>query len=100
MDDSAMILRVKFKTKPGDQFVVRREVYRRIQGRFRAEGIEFAHRNVTVYLPPEVTGAANGDNLGEDTVTSGRPNKKLIEAGAAAAIAASQAEESEKKPKK
>jgi small-conductance mechanosensitive channel len=100
MDDSAMILRVKFKTKPGDQFVVRREVYRRIQERFRAEGIEFAHRNVTVYLPSEVTGAANGDNLGEDTVTSGRPNKKLIEAGAAAAIAASQAEESEKKPKK
>jgi small-conductance mechanosensitive channel len=100
MDDSAMILRVKFKTKPGDQFVVRREVYRRIQERFRAEGIEFAHRNVTVYLPPEVTEAANGDNLGEDTVTSGRPDKKLIEAGAAAAIAASQAEESEKKPNK
>jgi small-conductance mechanosensitive channel len=100
MDDSAMILRVKFKTKPGDQFVVRREVYRRIQERFRAEGIEFAHRNVTVYLPPEVTEAANGDDLGEDTVDSGRLNKKLIEAGAAAAIAVSQAEESEKNPGK
>jgi len=100
MDDSAMILRVKFKTKPGDQFVVRREVYRRIQERFRAEGIEFAHRNVTVYLPPEVTEAANGDNPGEDTVTGGRPNKKLLEVGAAAAIAASRAEESEKKPGK
>ncbi len=97
MDDSAMILRVKFKTKPGDQFVVRREVYRRIQERFRAEGIEFAHRNVTVYLPPEVTEAANGNNLGVDTVDSGRLNKKLIEAGAAAAIAVSRAEESEKK---
>jgi small-conductance mechanosensitive channel len=59
MDDSAMILRVKFKTPPGEQFVVRREVYRRIQERFREEGIEFAHRNVTVYLPPEVTGAAS-----------------------------------------
>jgi hypothetical protein len=53
--------------------------------------------NVTVYLPPEVTETANGDNLGEDTATGGRPNKKLIEAGAAAAIAVSQAEESEKK---
>ena len=100
MDDSAMILRVKFKTKPGDQFVVRREVYRRIQERFGAEGIEFAHRNVTVYLPPEVTETANGDNFGEDTVTGGRPNKKLIEAGAAAAIAVSQAEEVKKKPDK
>jgi small-conductance mechanosensitive channel len=98
MDDSAMILRVKFKTKPGDQFVLRREVYRRIQERFRAEGIEFAHRNVTVYLPPEVTGAANGNNLEEDPGVSGRPDKRLIEAGAAAAIAASQAEASEKKP--
>ncbi len=98
MDDSAMILRVKFKTKPGDQFVLRREVYRRIQERFRAEGIEFAHRNVTVYLPPEVTGTANDNNLEEDTGDSGHPDKRLIEAGAAAAIAASRAEESEKQP--
>jgi small-conductance mechanosensitive channel len=98
MDDSAMILRVKFKTKPGDQFVLRREVYRRIQERFRAEGIEFAHRNVTVYLPPEVTGTANGNNLEEDAGDSGRPDNRLIEAGAAAAIAASQAEASGKKP--
>jgi small-conductance mechanosensitive channel len=42
MDDSAMILRVKFKTKPGDQLAVQREVYRRIQERFRAQGIESA----------------------------------------------------------
>ena len=98
MDDSAMILRVKFKTKPGDQFVLRREVYRRIQERFREEGIEFAHRNVTVYLPPEVTGAANGNNLEEDAGDGGRPDKRLLEAGAAAAIAASQAEASGKKP--
>ncbi len=55
---------------------------------------------VKIDLPPEVTETANGDNLGEDTVTGGRPNKKLIEAGAAAAIAASEAEESEKKPGK
>jgi hypothetical protein len=61
MDDSAIILRMKFKTKPGDQFVVRREVYRRIQERSRTQGIEFAHRNVTGYLTPEVTGAADED---------------------------------------
>ena len=29
-------------------FVVRREVYKRIQERFREEGIEFAHHNLTV----------------------------------------------------
>lgn len=54
MEDSAMILRVKFKTVPGHQFVMRKEVYRRIQEAFHKNGIEFAHRNVTVYLPPEV----------------------------------------------
>jgi small-conductance mechanosensitive channel len=100
MDDSAMILRVKFKTKPGDQFVVRREVYRRIQERFRAEGIEFAHRNVTVYLPPEVSDAVNAEGQGEEAVSKSTLNKKMLEAGAAAAIAASQVEESEKKPGK
>lgn len=49
-----MILRVKFKTLPGHQFVMAKEVYRRVQEAFRKNGIEFAHRNVTVYFPPEV----------------------------------------------
>ncbi len=53
MDDSAMIMRVKFKTIPGEQFIVRREVYRLIQEKFRENHIEFAHRNVTVYMPPD-----------------------------------------------
>ena len=99
MDDSAMILRVKFKTPPGEQFVVRREVYKRIQERFREEGIEFAHRNVTVYLPPEVSGVASGESNG-DGISPGVPNKTLLEASAAAAIAASHVEEAGKKPKK
>jgi len=100
MDDSAMILRVKFKTKPGDQFVVRREVYRRIQEQFRAQGIEFAHRNVTVYLPPEVTGAADQEDPGENLVPGISLDKRLLGAGAAAAISASQAEELKNTPEK
>ena len=85
LDDSAMVMRVKFKTIPGEQFVVRREVFRMMQESFRENGIEFAHRNVTVYLPP---GEADKE-----------PNKKAIEAGAAAAIAAEEAEAEKKKPK-
>jgi small-conductance mechanosensitive channel len=100
MDDSAMILRIKFKTKPGDQFVVRREVYRRVQERFREEGIEFAHRNVTVYLPPEVTGASDVDNQEASPDPGTILDKKLLEAGAAAAAAVSQASEAEQKLKK
>jgi len=84
LDDSAMIMRLKFKTIPGEQFVIRREVFRMIQESFRENGIEFAHRNVAVYLPPD-----------ED---AGEHDKKAIEAGAAAAAAAAQAEEEQKKP--
>jgi len=74
-----MVMRVKFKTIPGEQFVIKREVFRMMQEAFRENGIEFAHRNVTVYLPP-----------GEE---SGAPNEKVLEAGAAAAAAAQQADE-------
>jgi small-conductance mechanosensitive channel len=83
LDDSAMIMRLKYKTVPGGQFVIRREVYRMIQESFRENGIEFAHRNVTVYMPPD-------DETGEHA-------KKAIQAGAAAAAAAAQAEEEQKK---
>ena len=83
MDDSAMIVRVKYKTIPGKQFIIRREVYRLIQKEFKANNIEFAHRNVTVYMPPGEPGGALGE--------------KRIEAGAAAAIAAEQAEAQQNK---
>jgi small-conductance mechanosensitive channel len=86
LDDSAMIMRVKFKTIPGEQFVIRREVFRMMQEAFKENGIEFAHRNVTVYMPPQ------------DDETS-PPDKKVIEAGAAAAVATAQAEAEQKRPK-
>ncbi len=48
MDDDAFIVRVKFMAKPGEQFVLRREVYRRVQELFRQHGIHFAPRRVIV----------------------------------------------------
>jgi len=50
MQDSAMIIRVKFMTKPGDQWLVRKKVYEEIRELFAREGIHFAHRQVTVRL--------------------------------------------------
>ncbi len=50
MQDSAMIIRVKFMTKPGDQWLVRKKVYEDIRALFEREGIKFAHREVTVRL--------------------------------------------------
>jgi len=50
MQDSAMIIRVKFMTKPGDQWLVRKRVYQDIRELFAREGVHFAHREVTVRL--------------------------------------------------
>jgi moderate conductance mechanosensitive channel len=88
MGDSAMVMRVKYKTKPGDQFAIRKEVYRLMQEAFREAGIEFAHRNVTVYMPPEVQNALAPADA--DT------RQKIIQSGAAAALSAIEAEEQAK----
>jgi small-conductance mechanosensitive channel len=90
-EDSGMILRVKFKTVPGEQFIIRREVFRMIQEEFHANGIEFAHRNVTVYMPPD-PGTRAGE-AGQAAATSGDQN--ILQAGAAAAQAVIQQEEEE-----
>ena len=51
MEDSAMIVRVKFMTRPGDQWTTRKLVYQEIRNLFEREGIKFAHREVTVRIP-------------------------------------------------
>jgi len=94
MDDSAMIMRVKFKTIPGEQFVVRREVFRMMQESFKENGIEFAHRNVTVYLPSEDKSSTSGAGQ-TGAAPAGQPDKKIQEAAAAGA-AVIQAEEEAK----
>lgn len=55
MQDSAMIIRVKFMTKPGDQWVIRKRVFQDIRDLFAREGIKFAHREVTVRLADDKT---------------------------------------------
>ncbi len=54
MQDSAMIVRVKFMAKPGDQWVIRKRVFQEIRDLFQKEGINFAHREVTVRLAGDV----------------------------------------------
>ncbi|AWB08524.1 mechanosensitive ion channel family protein (plasmid) [Azospirillum humicireducens] len=62
MEDSAMILRVKFMTRPGDQWEIRKRVFQELHALFRREGIRFAHREVTVRFAGEATatGQAGG----------------------------------------
>jgi small-conductance mechanosensitive channel len=57
LDDSAMIMRIKFKTKPGEQFSIRKEVYKQLREEFAKAGIEFATRKVMVQMPPGAEGS-------------------------------------------
>ncbi|KUG28529.1 potassium efflux system kefa protein / small-conductance mechanosensitive channel [hydrocarbon metagenome] len=90
MEDSAMILRIKFKTVPGHQFQVQKELYRRVQEAFRQNNIEFAHRNVTVYFPPEVQSLVG---------SPGTPQAEALTAAAGAAAAGVMAAEQEQAAK-
>ena len=92
LDDSAMVMRVKFKSIPGEQFIIQREVYRLLQEKFHKAGIEFAHRNVTVYFPPEMTQGGK-TQASPETSTPGGIDPKLANAGAAAAMKVLQDEE-------
>lgn len=96
-DDSALIMRMKFKSKPGLQFLVQRHVLRRLQELFDERGLEFATRDVQVRLPEEPgskRGGAADDTKPAPATSAGR---FPLSAAAGAAIAAAIAEEEAKK---
>ncbi len=91
VEESALIVRMKFTTKPGEQWVIRREAYRKVRDALSEAGIFFAHREVRVRLP-------------DDQLTQTRPNsealsEEVLPAAAAAAADSMLAEEAEKKGK-
>jgi small-conductance mechanosensitive channel len=69
--DVGIVIRGKFTTVPGGQFLIRKEAYSRVQKAFEANGIEFARKEVRVQLPENL----KSDNLNED-------QKKAISAAA------------------
>ena len=51
-EDSAIVVRAKFTARPtSNAWVIRRVAYDKIIRAFRAAGIRFAHRQVTVNVP-------------------------------------------------
>ncbi|MEO1248611.1 MAG: mechanosensitive ion channel domain-containing protein [Pseudomonadota bacterium] len=73
VDDSAIIVRGKFTAKPGKQFLIKREIYVRVQAAFEEAGIPFARKQVLVHIPGE---EGRGDE---------RPSREAIAAAADAA---------------
>jgi small-conductance mechanosensitive channel len=57
IDNWGMTIRVKFKTRPGDQFTVRRIVYTRLHEMFEREDIQFASRDVKIRIDSPGEGA-------------------------------------------
>jgi len=60
--DVGIVIRGKFTTVPGGQFVIRKEAYSRVQKAFEAAGIDFARKEVRVHLPEHV----KADDLTEE----------------------------------
>jgi len=60
VNDVGIVVRGKFMAKPGTQFVLRKEIYARVQKAFDANGLQFARKEVRV----KIDGDPN--NLTED----------------------------------
>ncbi len=64
-NDTGMVVRGKFKFRPSTQFPIRKEIYRRVQQEFAAQGIAFARKEVrvtvngaTILTPEQTAGVA------------------------------------------
>ncbi len=76
VDDVGIVVRGKFMSKPGKQWVIRKDIYSRVQKEFAANGIQFARREVRVVIPD----LDNGQNLSDE-------QKEAVAAAAAEAAA-------------
>jgi small-conductance mechanosensitive channel len=54
VEESALIIRMKFTAKPGEQWIVRRVAYTNTRNALAEAGIQFAHREIKVRMPAEL----------------------------------------------
>ncbi|MEM7209519.1 MAG: mechanosensitive ion channel domain-containing protein [Pseudomonadota bacterium] len=91
VEESALIVRMKFTAKPGEQWIVRRVAYTRVRDALAAAGIEFAHREVKVRMPPEfdeLHSHALEDKSGKSNLTQDNRDEGLGKGLVGAAAAA------------
>ena len=78
LEESAVILRLRFMVRPLEQWNVRREYLRRLKKRFDAEGIEIPSPQLTVHAAADTHGGAASAALrpvpaGDSSVQPGAP---------------------------
>lgn len=95
--DSVMTIGVKFTTKPNKQFVIQREVFKRIMEGLAKKGIQFAHRRVIVEMPPGFDKPADPDQSNQKSDSTDSARMEQLKAGAAAALTRMLTEEEQKK---
>lgn len=69
MDDSAMIMRASFKSRPGEQFMLRRVVYEAVRNMFKEEGVDVAVREVRVRASNNEQASGAGAQLAAEAVS-------------------------------
>jgi small-conductance mechanosensitive channel len=62
IDLYGLTVRVKFTSVPGEQFLARREIYRRLKADLEDIGIKFARRSVIVETPEDEIAAADDED--------------------------------------
>ena len=55
MEEFNMVIGLKYTSKPGEQFTIRKTVYQSVLAMFKENGIQMASRNVKVDVPPDAT---------------------------------------------
>jgi len=78
VDDVGIVVRGKFMCRPGRQWVLRKEIYARVQEEFEAAGLQFARREVRVRID-----GGSGAELGPERI-------EAIGAAAAEAVQAAE----------
>jgi len=81
MGDTAMVIQLKFKCKPREQFLIRRAAYQKVSEAFAKAGIEIAPKGVSVKVdgPPDgsyqkAVAAAVEEAVAEELPPGGAPN--------------------------
>lgn len=88
VDDIGIVYRGKFTCKPGAQWVIRKEIYTRVQKAFEENNIQFARKEVRVQIP------------GLEEHTELNENQKTAIAAAAGEVATAEPEQKNKVAKK
>ncbi len=77
VNDVGIVVRGKFMAKPGKQWMIRKDVYSRVQKIFAENGIEFARREVRVNIPGREDGQEGDEKT--DSAVAAAASQAVIE---------------------